>query len=360
MVCVIGSSANHNNLEAFLQSDASLAIEPRYPQLCQKVPVSSPPKTGPSPVAISQLLNSVASSLSFRMDDEISIFHLILESRQFTLSMTGAMKFWACSLISLASLQLVSLLLTLPLFLTTGQTLWMTLLIVPLLSLSLLGSKTDPNVMNISTGKNTIIVNGDYARYALWCYGGRFLPALAILILCHLLNVVDLVKTCASGTSIDALGIGPVDDANSTVVSDRYNFTVCSDDVLRDEFLPAALVLPRYFNFLFAFLYFSAISLSFVSRRHQLWQRHPGHCPAWLYVFGVLTLAVALYSVVVLSLVDEAWVSPAPVWVIWGLGLPAVLAVNELVKRQEIKVEVRHQKRERLEFGTKLGMNSPF
>jgi hypothetical protein len=30
------------------------------------------------------------------------------------------------------------------------------------------------------------------------------------------------------------------------------------------------------------------------------------------------------------------------------------------VKRQAIKVEVRYQKRERLEFGTKLGINSPF
>ena len=125
----------------------------------------------------------------------------------------------------------------------------MTLLIVPLLSLSLLGAKTDPNVMNISTGKNTIIVNWDYARYALWCYGGRFLPGLIILILCHLLNVVDLVKTCAAGTAISSLGI-----VGSETVSDRYNFTVCSDAVLRDEFLPAALVLPRYFNFLFALL----------------------------------------------------------------------------------------------------------
>ncbi len=37
VVCVIGSSANYRNIDAFLHSDASLAIEPRYPQLCQKV-----------------------------------------------------------------------------------------------------------------------------------------------------------------------------------------------------------------------------------------------------------------------------------------------------------------------------------
>jgi hypothetical protein len=87
VVCVMGSSANYRNIDIFLQADASLAIEPRYPQLCQRVPVCTPTKAGPSPVAISQLLISVASSLSFKMEDEISIFHLILESRHFTLSL---------------------------------------------------------------------------------------------------------------------------------------------------------------------------------------------------------------------------------------------------------------------------------
>ena len=66
VVCVMGSSANYSNIEVFLQANASMAIEPRYPQLCQSVPVSLPPKVGPSPVATSQLLNSVASSLSFK------------------------------------------------------------------------------------------------------------------------------------------------------------------------------------------------------------------------------------------------------------------------------------------------------
>lgn len=42
------------------------------------------------------------------------------------------------------------------------------------------------------------------------------------------------------------------------------------------------------------------------------------------------------------------------------ISLPLVFAINELVKWQEIKLNVRYQKRARLEFGTKLGMNSPF
>lgn len=33
VVCVMGSSANYRNVEIFLQADASMAIEPRYPQV---------------------------------------------------------------------------------------------------------------------------------------------------------------------------------------------------------------------------------------------------------------------------------------------------------------------------------------
>ena len=89
------------------------------------------------------------------MDDSVSIFHLILESRHFTLGFLNALKFWICCLLTLGCIQLLSLLLTLPLFLTAGQTLWMSLLVVPALSLSLLAKKADANhVMNISTGEN--------------------------------------------------------------------------------------------------------------------------------------------------------------------------------------------------------------
>ncbi|CAD6241868.1 GSCOCG00009349001-RA-CDS [Cotesia congregata] len=42
------------------------------------------------------------------------------------------------------------------------------------------------------------------------------------------------------------------------------------------------------------------------------------------------------------------------------ISIPLAFTINELVKWQEIKANVRHQKRARLEFGTKLGMNSPF
>jgi len=52
-----------------------------YPQVCHKVAVfkETLPGEGPSPVDLSRSLNSVACSISFRREDPISIFHLIME-----------------------------------------------------------------------------------------------------------------------------------------------------------------------------------------------------------------------------------------------------------------------------------------
>lgn len=98
-------------------------------------------KSGPSPVAISQMLISVASSLSFKMEDQISIYHLILESRHFVLAMLNAMKFWTCSLIFVSLMQFITFLVSLPSFMSLGQIMMMTVVIIPALSLTLLGNK---------------------------------------------------------------------------------------------------------------------------------------------------------------------------------------------------------------------------
>ena len=82
--------------------------------------------------------------------------------------------------------QLISQFLTLPLFLTPGQTLWLTIFVIPMLSMSLLGPKSpDKDVMNISTGKNQVVVDRNGIKYSLFCYGSKFAPALTILILCQ-------------------------------------------------------------------------------------------------------------------------------------------------------------------------------
>merc|ERR1719188_533460 len=56
-------------------------------------------------------------------------------------------------------------------------------------------------------------------------------------------------------------------------------------------------------NFVFAFVYLSAISLSFVSRNHQIWQFFPTR--AWLLTFSALAVVVAVYVSVAASVTAD-------------------------------------------------------
>ena len=91
-----------------------------------------------------------------------------------------------------------------------------------------------------------------------------------------------------------------------------------------------------------------AISASFVNRGHQVWQRHPGHSPAWVWASLALLASAGLYSGLSALVMDcsseqeeqEEVECPSPavaVWAIWAVGIPFVLAFNELVKRHEIR-----------------------
>lgn len=130
VVCVIGSSANADNVGIFIQANArlvkyalnlnfyriffvvfcglslyfspkvsykmmtivfhailfclfySIAVEPLYPQVCQNVSVcrpTDPDLHGPSPIYISKLLNSIPCSVSICREDSFSIFYLIMK-----------------------------------------------------------------------------------------------------------------------------------------------------------------------------------------------------------------------------------------------------------------------------------------
>lgn len=67
----------------------SIAVEPLYPQICQKENVYTPidNKESISPIDLARNLNSIACSLSVRREDPISMYHLIMEARHYILSL---------------------------------------------------------------------------------------------------------------------------------------------------------------------------------------------------------------------------------------------------------------------------------
>ena len=132
-------------------------MEPLYPQVCQQVPVFSPVShdNTVSPAELSRRLNSLPCALSFHRDELSSLLHLVLESRHVGFCLRNVLQLWAASIASLSAVQLGAALLFLPPVFTTGQVIWLSCVIIPLLSTSLIGAPTDPGVMNIATGKNS-------------------------------------------------------------------------------------------------------------------------------------------------------------------------------------------------------------
>ena len=100
-------------------------------------------------------------------------------------------------------------------------------------------------------------------------------------------------------------------------------------------------------------------SLTFVSSTEHVWRYRPRR--SWHILAAVsFLLAGQLLYLLRLGLASLQPSLPAEAWAVIGCSVPLTAAVNELIKRNQIKSNVRFQKRARLEFGTKLGINSPF
>ena len=186
-------------------------------------------------------------------------------------------------------------------------------------------------------------------RYAVWCYGLRFLPTVCILSSAHLFSVIDIA--CVNPYNVN-------DNVNnsSTMVNETL---VCQNPETEANIMTHSM--PQHLNMLFCELYIIGISMSFLFRGHQLWQANPWKKnKLWLKVLLLVFSLQTFYTLFAVLLEQTLMWPPVHVWLIWIVGLPVIIAANEAIKRHEIKVEVRYQKRQRLEFGTKLGINSPF
>lgn len=85
VICVIGSSANAENIGIFMQADASIAVEPLYPQLCMKSDTFKmiESECEISPIDLSRALNSIACSLAVKREDSLSIYNYVLNARHY-------------------------------------------------------------------------------------------------------------------------------------------------------------------------------------------------------------------------------------------------------------------------------------
>ncbi|XP_072762979.1 transmembrane protein 94 isoform X2 [Anoplolepis gracilipes] len=351
VVCVLGSSANAENMPIFMQADAGVAVEPLYPQVCQKLPVlvSTTEDQGISPVDLSRTLNSVACSLSVRREDPVAIFHLIMEARHYMKNLWNCMQFWLCCSVTLAFTQTLSAFLLLPPLFSIDQILWLCCLIIPVLSTSMIATPIDPTIMQRATGKNQCTVNGEIMLFVLWCYGSKFLPTVITVILSQCVSFLSLCPIYMPQNS-KCLYIYP--DPRDQIWSGWGS-------------KPIVILVVQHFALTLIVLHFVTISISFVHREYSIWRKNPmNNCSWFVSVLIVLCVQAAFSGIVFRRFWREEGkkIENFPIYVplFFLLSIPLTFVINELMKWQEIKVNVRYQKRARLEFGTKLGMNSPF
>lgn len=99
--------------------------------------------------------NLIALPCSFTMPrmNAIVFYELIMNSRDYMMRMRNLFQFFLCSCLSLSIAQMVTSVIFLPPFLSPGVVLWLSPILLPILSVSLMGTEPDPSVMTVATGK---------------------------------------------------------------------------------------------------------------------------------------------------------------------------------------------------------------
>ncbi|XP_049273451.1 transmembrane protein 94 [Rhipicephalus sanguineus] len=358
VVGCIGSAASLYNLPVFLQADCSIALEPLAPQLCARQLAPSPlpsARVSMTPRALAHTLGSLPCVLSSPREKSLSLYHLIWEvGTHFSQAVRSAMQFLLCCCLSLALVQTLAALVALPPALSPAQLLWLLGALLPALALALVfGSSAhdNPRVMTTATGKSHPRVNRQVVLFFICCYCAKFCPSVLVTLACFALALAHSCQTSGftpcwpffshGGSSEEATG--------TPAVSWVSGLALCQN--------VAAF---------FLVLYFVVISMSFVHRSKPAWKRNPATNRCWLATsLSVLLLQLAFCACNIWARATEPLevvlpLVPQYVWLTGFLWTLLLLPLNEVVKIHEIRANRRQQKRARLEFGTKLGMNSPF
>lgn len=258
----------------------------------------------------------------------------------------------SCQLV-LSATMLLSACFVLPPPLTGLHLLWLSCLIVPLLSLSLIGSPADPNLMTMMTGKNDKNFK-DITHTVCFFFSVCFFPSLCIC--CLLLFPLNLHGFCISVNK---------KSTNCHYLLGFRNTTELWNG-LRESHIQA-LAMAQDINAFFLVLIFVFLSSSYVHRLHLLWRKSPFVNRSWI----ISAVIILILQVIYFTLSQVGWSQDAPlVFHLTDVPVPSMiiiflwpivaLGICELFKRRYIKERIRFQKRAKLKFGTKLGMNSPF
>uniref|UniRef100_A0AAR5NZX1 Cation-transporting P-type ATPase C-terminal domain-containing protein n=1 Tax=Dendroctonus ponderosae TaxID=77166 RepID=A0AAR5NZX1_DENPD len=361
VVCILGSSQNCDNAGIFMQADAAISVEPLYPQVCQKVEVCKK-INGFSPTDLSCLLNSIACSLTISRSDPISIYHLIMEARNFASTLWSSVQYWLCCCVILSLMQVAAVVFMLPELMTTGHNLWLAGVVAPAISIALSMTPVDPELMKKPQGKIQASFRWNTSIFIFWCYGIKFLPTVITVLISY---AGVLSSHCDQMCSEPFSDLGPcrcIFFYNPT----GYRNISGGADVGGFEEGSWTLLTARLIVIFIVLLHFVVLSIGFVHRNSLIHRKSPQSNIIWLTTIFLLVFCQSLYTLItyrgLMNTEPHNTQFPIPLWIIlFGSISPlGIFVINELVKKAEISSNKRFLKRARLDFGTKLGMNSPF
>ncbi|XP_034413781.1 transmembrane protein 94 isoform X2 [Cyclopterus lumpus] len=365
VTCCLGSSANFRNSRLFLQSDLSIALDPLYPSQCSWETFgyatgggfSDRDAEGLSPLRLSGQLNSLGCSVTFHQGESVSMVKLIEQARHTTYGIRKCFLFLLQCQLSLVIIQFLACLAQLPPPMNTTDILWLSCFSCPLLSVSFLGKPPDSLAMTVATGKNLDAIPRKTQNYFLGCFLLKFGMTVCAYLLAFGFTLQEVCCRSSNSSTADNTTHVYILAASSLVDAPHWFGELSNGLLLTQKVMAGFLVLHTV-----------VISLSYVHRSQPLWRKNPFSNTWWC-----LTVPVVLLSQLVQATVDyQLWRDrdsrlafnlgdiPLMAWLLVSLSPLLVVMVNEVVKLHEIRVRVRYQKRQKLQFETKLGMNSPF
>ncbi|XP_038068108.1 transmembrane protein 94-like [Patiria miniata] len=359
VICCLGSSVNLLNMPLFAQADISIGVEPLYPHVCQhrdqpeQLSCSKP--YWHTPTGLGSLLTSLPCSLAFWCNHNFSLISLIQEARGLCTAISTVFTFLMFTLLSLTAVQLLASVCLLPPPLAGRHVLWLSVIVAPVLSVSLFHSQVNHLTMTSATGKNLKHRDSQVIQLYMFFFFARFGLTIFISLLCHALTLHAFCQKTATPTESCHIIFG---NRNSSSLWNGLKTEHSSQLVLAQN-IQAALIV----------LYFIVSSVSYVHNLKSLWKRHPFTNRMWCCTVLILLLLQIIYFVLDVRLWTADPASgqavtladvPLAVWLLAFLWPLVILVLNEAVKLIEIRVFVRWQRRTQLQFGTKLGMNSPF
>jgi len=345
VVVCIGNSWNVDNISIFTQANMSIAVEP----VDNSAPVSPTCNSPPTQLQAASKLNSIPCDLKIMRNSDADILSLIIHSRHLLSCIRHSLLFGLGSSLLISCLLITCRLFFLPPALSGGHVFWFLLFVLPALSLSMLLSS--PNEEELKT---KMIDKNNKFWIVQWRYASYFVCSfLTTSLVCVLLFAVTLGYVCSELADGDCHAL--LGDRNETAKWNGWE----------DEY-SGGLLLAQNVTAFFLCCYLIALSLHFSLQLIPLKDLYRSLQVGWVVAStSTISLQVVYFAVSLVtddSPESQMKLSLVPAWV-WPCGIVwavILLFIQELIKLRERKFVRRSQKRLRLEFETKLGMNSPF